>query len=258
MNLGNKKIILAAAAAVVVIGAVTLGATLKGKDDSTELEKIALEQEMLDEMEDQQPEDTQEVTEQPEDTTPEPETVETVAEDKGLQKNAHPEINELITAYLQAKLECDEHKLAELVDDVSYLDMTDIQRRTERIEEYTTIDCYTLLGPEEGAYTVYVYSEVKVTGVETLVSGLDGFYVRTDEMGKMTITMGEVEEEIQEQLLANALREDVAQLIQEVNEKFLEEMENDEDLAAYYEELSIVDVLDETEPDPTDEVSTGE
>ena len=35
-------------------------------------------------------------------------------------------------------------------------------------------------------------------------------------------------------------------------------MENDEDLAAYYEELSIVDVLDETEPDPTDEVSTGE
>ena len=174
--------------------------------------------------------------------------VEALNPDKGLEKNAYPEVNALITAYLNAKLSGDKEKLGDLVDDASYLDMTDVKRRTERIEEYQTIDCYTLIGPEEGAYMVYVYSEVKVKGIDTLVSGLDGFYIRTDENGKMTITMGEISDEVQAQLEADEQREDVVKLIQDVERRFAEEVQNDVQLAEYYEELQKVE-----EPKDTDE-----
>ena len=119
--------------------------------------------------------------------------------------------------------------------------MNDVKRRTERIEEYQTIDCYTLAGPEEGSFMVYVYSEVKVKEIDTLVSGLDGFYIRTNDAGKMMITMGEVSEEVEAQLTADREREDVAKLIQDVNRKFAEEVKNDGQLAEYYEELQKAD-----------------
>lgn len=175
--------------------------------------------------------------------------VETLTTEKGLEKNAYPEINDLITAYLNAKLTGDEKTLAGLVDDASYLDMTDVKRRTERIEEYQTIDCYTLAGPEEGSFMVYVYSEVKVKGIDTLVSGLDGFYIRTDDAGKMTITMGEVSDEVEAQLDADKQREDVVKLIQDVNRKFAEEVQNDGQLAEYYEELQKADAPEQNNKD---------
>lgn len=175
--------------------------------------------------------------------------VETAAKDKGLEKNAYQEVNDLVISYMNAKLEGDEKKLAKLVDDTGYLNMTDIARRTERIEEYTTIDCYTLPGPEEGSYMVYVYSEVKVEGIDTLASGLDGLYVRPDGKKGLRICMGEVSDEVQKALSEDSEREDVKKLIQEVNEKFVQEVKKDEKLAAYYEELSVADVLDKKEKD---------
>ena len=73
------------------------------------------------------------------------------------------------------------------------------------------------------------------------MSGLDGFYIRTNDAGKMMITMGEVSEEVEAQLTADREREDVAKLIQDVNRKFAEEVKNDGQLAEYYEELQKAD-----------------
>lgn len=184
--------------------------------------------------------------------------VETAAKDKGLEKNAYAEVNDLVEAYMNAKLEGDEKQLKKLVDDTGYLNMSDIARRTERIEEYKVIDCYTLEGPEEGSYMVYVYSEVKVTGIETLATGLDGLYLRPDQDGTLKVCLGEVTKEVQKALSADSGREDVQKLIQEVNEKFVEEVKNDDKLAAYYEELSVVDALDEKDKGAGDDSGKDE
>lgn len=254
MRFQYRRVALTISMIVMGIGMITLSTGKSGGDDSTTLENNQeQENQILTEADEnlmpEQPEVV--IVSQPaiSDTVDptEDEMVETVVLEKVLEKDAYPEINELITAYLNAKLDCDEVKLAELVDDVTYLDMKDIQRRTERIEEYTKIECYTLDGPEEGSYMVYVYSEVKVNGIDTLASGLDGFYIRTDEMGKMTITLGEVSDEVAAELSEDAVREDVQQLIMEVNEKFTREVESDEKLAEYYEELRIVEALEEKE-----------
>lgn len=258
MKFRYKKIAMTVSVIVMGIGMITLSTKIPTVDDSTALEQEQQEQKTdgqeqkgaqpevanVNGQEDETEPKQQDITDDAdEDKTDD--VVETVAKDKGLEKNANPAVNELITSYMNAKLECDEKKLAELVDDVTYLDMTDIQRRTERIEEYVTIDCYTLAGPEEDSIIAYVYSEVKVSDVDTLASGLDGFYIRAGEGGKLTITMGELPDEIYQKISEAAEREDVKQLIAEVNEKFVAEIEKDEKLAAYYEELRTVEALDE-------------
>ena len=245
MRFRYKKIAVTVSLIVMGIGMITWTTRLATMDESTKVEKDS------EENEEKPGEEGDSETKLPDidGTTSsavggnenEEGAVETITKENGLEKNAYPEINELITAYLNAKLAGDEKKLADLVDDVSYLDMNDVKRRTERIEEYQTIDCYTLAGPEEGSFMVYVYSEVKVKEIDTLVSGLDGFYIRTNDAGKMMITMGEVSEEVEAQLTADREREDVAKLIQDVNRKFAEEVKNDGQLAEYYEELQKAD-----------------
>ena len=221
MRFRYKKIAVTVSLIVMGIGMITWTTRLATMDESTKVEKDS------EENEEKPGEEGDSETKLPDidGTTSsavggkenEEGAVETITKENGLEKNAYPEINELITAYLNAKLAGDEKKLADLVDDVSYLDMNDVKRRTERIEEYQTIDCYTL------------------------VSGLDGFYIRTNDAGKMMITMGEVSEEVEAQLTADREREDVAKLIQDVNRKFAEEVKNDGQLAEYYEELQKAD-----------------
>ena len=229
MRFRYKKIAVTVSLIVMGIGMITWTTRLATMDESTKVEKDS------EENEEKPGEEGDSETKLPDidGTTSsavggkenEEGAVETITKENGLEKNAYPEINELITAYLNAKLAGDEKKLADLVDDVSYLDMNDVKRRTERIEEYQTIDCYTLAVKE----------------IDTLVSGLDGFYIRTNDAGKMMITMGEVSEEVEAQLTADREREDVAKLIQDVNRKFAEEVKNDGQLAEYYEELQKAD-----------------
>lgn len=66
-----------------------------------------------------------------------------------LEKNAHKEINTLIKNYLNAKLSKKINKFKPLVNDVSYIDLKDIARKTKYIEGYKNVTCYTKKGPEE-------------------------------------------------------------------------------------------------------------
>lgn len=165
------------------------------------------------------------------------ETTEVASADNPLEKDAYKNINKLIKSYLNAKLKGDIDKFTPLVNDVSYIDLKDIERKTKYIEAYKNVSCYTKKGPEEGSYVVYAYHEVKFTSIETLAPAMNEFYVKEDENGDPYIYLGEIDSATEEYF--NAIREsdDVMDLIYSVNEKLQKAVKDDSALNEFYSKL---------------------
>jgi len=148
-----------------------------------------------------------------------------------LEVDAYPEINTLINDYYAAKSLCDVKTLKKLVSDSSTVDTKEhLQKEAELIEDYRNIKCYTKKSNEEGSYIVYVYWEIKFTTINTLMPGLDKFYVSEDEDGKLKIFFGEKDDAISEYYAARNDDKDVKKLIKTTNDKSNKAKAADEDL----------------------------
>jgi hypothetical protein len=154
-----------------------------------------------------------------------------------LEKNAHKEINKLIKSYLNAKLGKKIDKFKPLVNNVDFIDLKDIERKTKYIEGYKNITCYTQKGPEEGTYIVYAYHEVKFTSIGTLAPAMNEFYVKTDEKGEPYIYLGEIDQNTEKYLDGVRDSEQVMNLIYDVNNKLEKAVKNDNALSEFYSKL---------------------
>lgn len=114
-----------------------------------------------------------------------PET-EVIAEE-AFEENTHPEVNELITKYYKAYAKGNTKKLAKLADPITDAEKSYIEVFSQFIEGYQNISCYTKKGMEEGSYIVSAYVDLKFKDIETTAPGLETFYVRTNEKGKLYI-----------------------------------------------------------------------
>lgn len=154
-----------------------------------------------------------------------------------LEKNAYKDINKLIKSYLNAKLGKSIDKFTPLVNNVGFIDLTDIQRKTKYIEAYKNVTCYTKKGPEEGSYIVYAYHEVKFTSIDTLAPAMNEFYVKTDENGDPYIYLGEIDKDTE--LYLDTVRDstEVMDLIYDVNDKLQKAVKNDNALYEFYLKL---------------------
>lgn len=149
-----------------------------------------------------------------------------------LKKDAYPEVNQLIKDYFTAQIKVDKDAISECVDRLEYVDMDNLPKRVKEIESIGDIVCYTIDGPEEGAYIVYVKNEVKFKDIPTKSSALDGFYVRKDASGKLRVILSKLAPEVQKIIDEDSKREDVVALISSVNEKLTKEIKSDKKLAA--------------------------
>ena len=154
-----------------------------------------------------------------------------------LEKNAYKDVNKLINKYLNAKLTKDVKNFKLLVNDVSSLDMKDIERKTKYIEEYQNLTCFSRKGPEEGTYIVYAYHEVKFTSIDTLAPAMNEFYVKTDKNGDPFIYLGEIDKDTETYLNDVRKSDNVMDLIYTVNEKFQKAVDGDDALAEFYLKL---------------------
>lgn len=154
-----------------------------------------------------------------------------------LEKNAYKDINKLIKGYLNAKLGKDIDKFKPLVNNVDYIDLPDIERKTKYIEAYKNITCYTKKGPEEGSYIVYAYHEVKFTSIDTLAPAMNEFYVKTDEKGEPYIYLGEIDKDTEQYLDEVRDSDEVMDLIFDVNNKLQKAVKNDNALSEFYIKL---------------------
>ena len=152
-----------------------------------------------------------------------------------LLKEAYPEIHDLIKSYYDAKLEVNKESFRNLVTDISYINMDEIQAKTSAVTAFTDITCYTKKGVGEIDLVCYVRYYMDIVTIDTPVLSLDELFIQYDEMGDPLIFMGEIQSSTREKLLQLRSDADVAELISSTQEEINESLRNDEDLLAFWQ-----------------------
>lgn len=101
--------------------------------------------------------------------------------------DAIPEVNQLIGDYYAAYAAGDVTALEAIAQPISETEKSYIKIFSEYVESYNNLSCYTKSGLNNGEYVVSVYLEMKFKDIETAAPGLDFFYLRTNESGKLYI-----------------------------------------------------------------------
>lgn len=156
--------------------------------------------------------------------------------------DAVPEVNELMRSYYNAYAEGDFAALSTLAAPLPDNEQSFIAMFSSYVDAYENLKCYTKPGLDDTSYLVSVYSEVRFTGIDTLAPGLEFFYVRTNEDGKLYIDNRysnynrlnqeiETDPAIEELINLFRVQDDVVSLQAEVQTKYEEALTSDERLA---------------------------
>lgn len=217
-DLDHKKVYLALGAAVLVlvlIIALIVGAVKGGKDQKPQDDQNVI-------TETNQPEATPEVTEEPEDV---------------LETDAYPEVNALVEKYFQGLSSGDTAMVAETVDVLTDEEKQVIERKKDYIEAYNNVVCHTKKGLEENSYVVFASYEMKISNIETAAPGIMALYVCKNDEGAYYIFNGEAPQELTDYVLKLAAEEDVAAVISDVDARYQQLIEEDEDLKKFAETM---------------------
>lgn len=178
-----------------------------------------------------------------------------------LQKDAYPQVNELISTYFQAKVDQDVQLLYKVFgkEEDDRLEERKQQLKDEAvyIEDYQDITCYTKVGMTDDSYVVYVTYDVKFRRVDTLAPGLMWCYVVKNDNGDYIIRENVVGDEAD--YVANQNQtEDVRLLSTQVNERLKQAVESDSLLAGIYKDLSNGAVVSSSEEGADSQVMIGD
>lgn len=160
-----------------------------------------------------------------------------------LEKEGYPEIEAFYKDYYAAKSNLDAEKIKSMSSDPSKaMTLENLQQEVLdlHIEDYRNIKCYVKKGYEEGSYIVYVYTEVKFSGIITPAPGLSRDYLVTDREGNLKTFTGEMDPVLQEYYDARMEDEDFLELIEYTEKKKEEAIKMDEALATYWDYLDSV------------------
>lgn len=154
-----------------------------------------------------------------------------------LEENAYPEVNELVKNYYKALADGD---MDAVVANRNYTEDTEkirLEKKSEYIESYENITCYTKKGLLENTYLAYVYYEVKFKDIDTLAPALNTLYICPNESGKLYIYEGEIDDNVSAYLKALSTQDDVLDLFNRVQVSYNEAIEKDEKLNTFLTEL---------------------
>lgn len=153
-----------------------------------------------------------------------------------LEKDAQPEVNELVSRYFTALQQGDEAALRTMRDNTENKELFRMQENSNHIESYNNLSCYTKSGMEADSYVVFAYYEVKFEGIDTLLPGMTPLYVRKNEAGAYYFYDFYRDQAVAEYISQIAAEEDVEQLYTWVGEEYRRRLEQDESLSAYMQE----------------------
>lgn len=155
-----------------------------------------------------------------------------------IDEDSYPDIKKLFKKFYKAKNDRDVKTIKAMLSDPTKVDSKDeLKKKTEYIEEYAKIKTYTKKGFEDGTYIVYVYHEIKFTGIKTPAPGLSKFYLITGEDGKLKIFSGEMEGTIKDYYNARNEDADVVALIEMTNKASNKAMKDDKDLKSFWKNI---------------------
>jgi len=157
--------------------------------------------------------------------------------DEPLQENAIVEVNELVKKYYQAMADGDMDTLLSIATGLDEKEQIKIVKKSEYVENYPTVICYTKQGPITDSYIVYAYYEVKLVDFETLTPGMNALYVCKNEDGSFFINGETQSDEVIEYCEMISAQDDVVDLVNTVQVKYNEIKSTDKELSKFLDDL---------------------
>lgn len=155
-----------------------------------------------------------------------------------LEENKYPEINSVVEKYLNASVMADMDALSSVVSNTSHIDKEALREKYRYVERYENISCYTLECPNESGYRVYVYGEIKLSGIDTLAPGLSSLYVTQTDQGDYCVYLDVLDSEVQEFIDKADESMPVQKLVEQVEYRFKEVLGRNEQLKKLQEQMS--------------------
>lgn len=160
-----------------------------------------------------------------------------VVPDEPLEENAYAEVNAVVNKYYQAMADGDLDTLLSIATGLDEKEQIKIAKKSEYVESYPTVICYTKKGPAEDSHIVYAYYEVKLVDFETLTPGMNALYVCKNESGAYYINGETQGDEVIDYCEIISAQDDVVDLVNTVQVKYNEIKATDVELSRFLDEL---------------------
>ena len=157
--------------------------------------------------------------------------------DEPLEEDAYPEINTVVKQYYQAMADGDVATLQTIMTGLDEKEEIKIVKKSEYVESYPTVTCYTKKGPVEDSYIVYAYYEVKLVDFENLTPGMNALYLCKNEAGSYYINGETQDDKIIAYCEMVSSQDDVVDLVNTVQVKYNELKSTDVELSEFLAEL---------------------
>ena len=189
-------------------------------------------------------------------TQAEPDISEAQEETRGDQLNEEgetSEISELVSRYFEAIKNADVESLETIIRPADAHESEEVmKKKAQRSEGYLNIQCYSLPGPAENSYIVYVYYEEKYINIETPAPAMNRFYICRAEDGSYYIDKNARTQEYTDYLAEISQRDDVVSLIDVVNIRLKQALDADPNLNEFMNKIS------SSQPETTAAATSGE
>lgn len=160
-----------------------------------------------------------------------------VVPDEPLQEDAYAEVNTVVKKYYQAMADGDMDTLLSIATGLDEKEQIKIAKKSEYVESYPTVICYTKKGPIQDSHIVYAYYEVKLVDFETLTPGMNALYVCKNESGAYYINGETQDDEVIDYCEIISAQDDVVDLVNTVQVKYNEVKAMDVELSRFLDEL---------------------
>lgn len=157
--------------------------------------------------------------------------------DEPLKEDAFAEVNELVKKYYQAMADGDMDTLLSIATGLDEKEQIKIVKKSEYVENYPTVTCYTKQGPVADSYIVYAYYEVKLVDFETLTPGMNALFICKNESGEYYINGETQSDEVIDYCEIISAQDDVVDLVNTVQVKYNEIKSTDTELSKFLDEL---------------------
>lgn len=163
-------------------------------------------------------------------------TVSSAVLNEPLEENKYPAVNELVQSFYTALAEGDMDTVKALKDYTNDKEIITYQKKSEYIESYNNLTCYTKDGIDPNTYYLYVCYDVKFKDIDTMAPGLNAWYVYTNDAGSLQID-GDMEESVTAALKLVTSQDDVVDLYNKVDVEYKEAIADDEQLNTFLAEF---------------------
>ena len=160
-----------------------------------------------------------------------------VVPDEPLEEDTYAEVNAIVKKYYQAMADGDIDTLLSIATGLDEKEQIKIAKKSEYVESYPTVICYTKKGPLEDSHIVYAYYEVKLVDFDTLTPGMNALFVCKNESGAYYINGETQAEEIIDYCEIISAQDDVVDLVNTVQVKYNEVNTADVELSRFLDEL---------------------